>query len=294
MITIDFLNKPENVKFDFNTWLLKFNLDNDPLINEFIDYILNKNILEIKFSNDLTNQEIGYINIQNIKEKLFEYYDINNEMKQLIENLNSVTDLINNIDLISSKLSFDNDLDYDEVYGYISYLISITKTDIDLTSSHENIFNKITFYPKAIEKQVNKSITIEQIYEITFVKEIHQLYYKYIVLKNTSLPFCDGFKRSDYISSLIKDSLATYYTYKYCFKYNLSKILFIPAIRLHQLIYPAAGFSYILDSNHYQKIFNESIKSMDKALKILFKNNEEQCYEIINRDIYIKYIEKQM
>ena len=53
VIKVNNNNLTHYTNVDFTNWLLKFNINNNPLIEEFIDDFLTNTDLEINFSNDI-------------------------------------------------------------------------------------------------------------------------------------------------------------------------------------------------------------------------------------------------
>ncbi len=288
MINTNEKNMP-NISLDFDLWLSQFNIRNEKSIQDFVDRFKNIRNLNIEFSDKVIIKEIGHLADKNIQKKLKGIWKLNQNAKDLIKQINSIEDLIDISDTLSIEISNYNEIDYADVYDYIMYLVSISKNHYYVLATHD-IFDNIVFYPNAISIVADSFISEEQVYELAFIEQLYYLYYDYISKMNKNNKFCDSFKRCDYISDVVKDSLACYNTLNYCNKFEINKKLFSHIFRANVIIHPAAGVKSILNLNHYTKVFNKSIYSADEAIKELFKNNEDIAYSVINREYLKKFM----
>ena len=107
-----------------------------------------------------------------------------------------------------------------------------------------------------------------------------------MAVKVTDYFLRDGFERNDYISKVIKESLSTYFVYRYCEEYKIDTD-FINDLRFCvPTLAPASGFIYINSDNEFKNIFECSIESMDRALRILLRTSNELLYSVINHNTY--------
>ena len=287
MIQINNQNMNSSLSVNFNKILSQFNIYNDALINDFV----NKLNLNIEFSDEIIEKEMGYLSCKDVIRNIKELWKSNDKIKSIIKNIDSVEELIEVIEMLAGEISLVNEVDFPEVYDSLVDLISLSKYRYYVISSHNDIFNTITFYPRAIALVASQgSLTEQEVYEAAFIKELYYLYYRYVGRLQSNMKFADSFQRRDYIRDVVVDSLASYYTFDYCNKFNISKMMYKHLFRVHPIIYPSAAYKWIVDTKHFEAIFKESLYSSDVAIKTLFKNDEEFGYMLINRDFHLSLI----
>ncbi len=295
MIKIDKTNMPVSLKLNFNEWITKFDIYNSPLVQEFINKINTNKDIKITFSEESAYKEFGVINLEELKNKVLNSYDFNDETRLLINNIYTLRELRSKIKLIIARKIKERNLAYYELIAKVENLLELSKYNVYLTSTYDNNSSTIIFYTKNISSIISDHTTTEQLYELAFIKELHRLFYDYISHENSSSNFVDAYNRKDHNSNLIKESLTAFYLKQYCTKNNLSASDLLSAARtLNPIIYPGAGYLSIKDKKHYDEIFNKSIYSTDEALKIMFTNDEKLYYQIVNRESTIQSLKKDL
>lgn len=294
MIKIDKINVPDFVKLTFTKWISKFNINNSPNVKEFINRINSNKDIHITFSDDFVCKEYGFLNLDDIKNKVLSLYNFNEESKLLIKQISSLHEFRSKIKYILAKNIPSKNTEYYDLEEKIDDLLVMSKRSIHLTSSFDFDSSTITFYTKNIFTNTGTFATTDEIFELAFIKELHRLYYDYIGAINATSSFVDAHNRKDYYKDLVKESLTAFFVKQYCTTYNIPEALLTAAKNLNPIIYPGSGYLSIVDQNHYNDIFDKSINSTEEALKLMFKNNEELYYKIMNKEKAIQNFTKDL
>lgn len=239
----------------------------------------------------LTLDDVKNIFIKMIKEKNYEYAD------DLIERINNAKSKDDLLELASPIAEIIMDRDIDDGYEKALEMIQDLIGQIKFTGLILGCFYYEPYWNYDISKTKNEKI-------ILYVKNIeacqknyggvfnafkaviaHELFHYF----HCSLSkFFDGdytyefSHRSDYLSDVLKESLASYYEWVICKLYQIPNDLIL-SWNTHSIkIYPYSGAKYISDIHECGKILGDSIKhGMNRALYDLVKD-KKMYYEIIN------------
>ena len=292
MLNIKTTNMPTHLNLNFEKWLNNFNYANDSKITKFINTIKDQTI-EIKFSDSFKRKEVGYLSIGEIKEIIKNNLIPSNSTKNILDGIYARVELIMYAKEIATEISNLTNDDYEKIFEYITFLISVSKWDTYILVEHSNFSNEITFYPNSIHRVKGLYPNEEDIYEMAFIQQLFLLYYRSVCQQYSNIKFADSCKRHDYLSEVIKDSLSIYYTSNYCKLHNNANYFLKSISDTEPDYFSFAGAKYIKDETHFNKIFNEALLSTNEAIKVLFNYDENLYYNLINRNLYIAVLKEE-
>ena len=142
---------------------------------------------------------------------------------------------------------------------------------------HSDDEPRVILYSKAIE---NSCITgnCMDTYRQVFVHELfHAYHYQYVAFLKGN----DIFQRNDYTSSIVKESLASYFEKQFCDKENMPNRIAESWDNFDVVDYPYSGARYIDSKDAFYGLIKESVFDMDRALRRLLP--PEDFYTVKNQ-----------
>jgi len=132
----------------------------------------------------------------------------------------------------------------------------------------DNQSNQIIIFTRIIKKFLEKSKNkLEDIIKPIYIYSIFTFFIKYLHL------WCNETYRRDYKSALVNESLALYLAKEYCILNNLKyEFLIEKAKKYSPTVYPFSGFKYIKNKEHFNNIFENSLRDFDYAFKKIFED----------------------
>lgn len=157
------------------------------------------------------------------------------------------------------------------------------ETIIYIAGLYEDEPKRITLYNKVIQMEDSSEASVDKYYSVFIHEMFHALHYHISAKKNQ----LEIFERADYTSTIVKESLASYFQNEF----SISKKLNVSVSRswyMNILSSPYSGANYINDWLHFNNILTHSLSDMDKALRILFKNYIDYFYIVKNSVTIVK------
>lgn len=300
MFNVELKNKPIYIsEISFNKWLDKFNIILENIIGK--DAVLSKFIYDLKyrslsinieFSLDEVKERYGKYTLDLIKEIILEKFPKGSLIHNEVNDAKSIEDIQRALNKESNKIEgrcTDNQ-PLEEARGKLRQLGKYTSHESTILGVYINSSKTIKFYVTSIENVKYKLKTTEEInnlYEIVFIHELLHAYHYYLISqKRSSFDYPDINYRTDYTSKVVKESLAKYFEKEFCEMYFSSSVyydyLFCDLDSLYPTNSPYAGSVYIDSGRHFSKILDESINDLDKALRVLFKDDVFVFFDIKN------------
>lgn len=158
---------------------------------------------------------------------------------------------------------------------------------------------KIVLYVQAVNPR--GSTAALPLFEEVFAHEAFHAYHYYaceFVYHNEA--FKELPNRTDYTSKVVKESLAAFFEFYYCGRNGISTDIDMDWQKNPVYIYPYSGAKYLASSGSSAsvllfEVFRESLRDVDKALRLLLKKDMDVFYEVKNlKERIVKTVTKQV
>ena len=287
MINLDKTNYPSIAKeMNFNDWLKNAKFMSIPFLNDAIDHYIKTKDINVSFSNEQKEESIGYLSYQEVRNYIRRCYKTNPGARAIISTIYEREDISCNLsDLVNALLEVNEGISDGDISDTLIYLMGLMKTKI-YAFSKKDLFDSIIIYPS---KYYAHCLSIEEFCEVAFIKELFHICFDYLAKKVTDYKHNDGFERKDYLAKLVKESLTTYFVFRYCKTYGINTEflnVFAPCIPTYV---PEAGYKYISDDLMFAKVLKKSLENSDEAVRMMFGDSNEVLYETFNHDFYLNY-----
>ena len=279
-----------NIEDEYDKWILKAN----SCIQDFgFLWSIDRSNIHIKESNDILYKKYGSYTYEEIKKIILDKYDINE--KSIDEAINSIKEMgdcvINDITGGLAREIIAKDEEYDDKKWWnikkdLEDLFHNVGSKSIILGIFDNSTKTITLYVNAINQHANNlRIPYIQALEVTFIHELFHAFHH----KNNNIELVN---RWDYTSQVVKESLASYFEYRYCIKYNYlaaAKDLDKSWLQYSVYCYPYSGaLSFKKNNCNFKDIFDISLTDMDGSLRQLL--HAELFYKIKNKVEIVKTI----
>ena len=230
--------------------------------------------LNIEFSDQEKTASYGLWSIDEIKNMIREYWEVNEQVERMLNEIQSFDDYHNKqmeSSLAEVICACNRETTYKSIRKTLADLFAEARFTTCILGEYCHDTKTIILYTKVIENTVSYGRTMEQNFEVAFA---HELFHAYHYAFEEMELLC----RWDYTASVVKESLASAFEWNYCETHKISGTNELRrSWELHSVVgYPYSGAKYLIDwtcealqDADFYNVFNMSLTDMDGALRVL-------------------------
>lgn len=170
-------------------------------------------------------------------------------------------------------------------FNYVSnWKGSLSNTDfLEIVLYVNNIYNAKDYYGGLLN--AFEAVIAHEMFHYYHFCKTEITYYDYKHNENMYIPW-EFSQRNDFLSSVVKESFASYFESIYCKDHNINNNVSSSWYKHSITIYPYSGAKYIKDVNHFIELINKSIENgmNDVLFEMINDNDIRKYYQIINHE----------
>ena len=245
--------------------------------------------LTLVFSEEIKRRNMMIRNVRAIKARIFDIWGEPGRLSTVMEEINSVTALKNAIPAISEEIAaYYKDETAEgvgrKIKGFIDSAVEIgSKLGAYVAGEYNDQSKTIVLYHKVIEKDNFRGKSFEQACEEVFIHELFHAYHSAYCRERNSIGFWNSeiVKRFDYTSTVVKESLAAAFEFRYCAYRKIATDINVDWEN-NPCYYPYSGARYIKEWDVFRKIMALTVDDFDMALRTMLGHNLIFFYDVKN------------
>ena len=259
--------------------------------------LLGDDLYTLEFSDELIMENLGGISFEQAKKIILETWRVRRDDKHSLELIKRIREAqtVQELQELASWIAetcIDEDGEYDykksreRIENILDNVIDVSDPSrFYVLGRYFHSTKTVVLYTKAILKSQKTPAT--SLFEETFIHELTHAYHYFDCEDAVGRGVVEINERTDYTSTVVKESFAAFFEYYYCHRCNLPTDIDTDWSSNSIGIYPYSGAKYLLPLAEKKTtllidVLEASYSDFDKALRILLSSNIKDFYLVKN------------